>query len=88
MEWFSAIFCLFISWGIFALARHFWKAPDKWRDQGHFSNGLGYTLNPSDNPKSFEMVATGSRLWAGFAFCFSGITFIVGLAWLWKAFFN
>jgi hypothetical protein len=85
MEWFSAIFCLFFSWVIFAIARHFWKAPDRWRDQGHLSNGLGYTISSSDDPKSFERMIVLTRLWAGIAFAFSGITFLLGLGWLWRA---
>jgi hypothetical protein len=85
MEWFSAIFSLLMASVIFVVARHFWKAPDKWREQGHLSNGLGYTLNPRDNPKSFEMLARGTKLWAGLAFCFSGIALLIGFVWLWRA---
>ena len=85
MEWFWAAFCGLGSWAMFALGRHFWRAPRRWAEQGKLDNGLGYTIDKSENPRSFETVSAGSRAYAGFAFFFASIAGIFALGWIWQA---
>ena len=87
MEWFYAVFCAFLSWSLFALGQHYRRAPDRWRERGSFSNGLGYEIKADESPRSFEVISAGSKAWGTGALFLASILAIASLAWLWKAVF-
>ena len=85
MDWFWAASCALLALAAFAVAQHFWASPERRRNQGWLSIGLGYTIRADENPRTFDAIITGTKMWAALVYFVSAIGGLFALGWVWKA---